>query len=60
MAFTFTIEAEQEDDDRWTAEIVEIPGARAYGSTEDEAVANLQALALLVSAAILPVDTLAD
>ena len=60
MAFTFTIEAEQEDDDRWIAEIVEIPGARAFGSTEDEAVANLQALALLVSAAILPIDTLTN
>jgi predicted RNase H-like HicB family nuclease len=60
MAFTFTIEAEQDDDSRWIAEIMEIPGARAYGSTEDEAVANLQALALLVSAAILPIDTLTN
>ena len=60
MAFTFTIEAEQDDDSRWIAEIMEIPGARAYGSTADEAVANLQALALLVSAAILPIDTLTN
>jgi predicted RNase H-like HicB family nuclease len=39
---------------------MEIPSVRAYGSTEDEAVANLQALALLVSAAILPIDTLTN
>ena len=32
----FTVETEQETDGRWTAEIPQIPGALAYGSTRDE------------------------
>ncbi len=47
---TFTIETEQEKDGRWLAEILEIPGALAYGQTLDEAVAGVQALALRVLA----------
>lgn len=50
MAFTFTIETELEDDGRWIAEVVEIPGALVYGSTADEAIAKVQALALRVLA----------
>ena len=30
---TFTIETEQEDDGRWIAEVIEIPGAMVYGPT---------------------------
>ena len=33
----FTLECEQEDDGRWLAEVVELPGALAYGVTQDEA-----------------------
>lgn len=44
------IETEQENDGRWIAEIAAIPGALAYGRTEDEAVANVKALALRVIA----------
>ena len=47
---TFTIEYEQEEDGRWLAEILEIPGALAYGQTQQEAVARVQALALRVLA----------
>ena len=50
MAFTFTIETELEDDGRWIAEVVEIPGTLVYGSTTEEAVAKVQALALRVLA----------
>ncbi|HEY9853418.1 MAG TPA: type II toxin-antitoxin system HicB family antitoxin [Leptolyngbyaceae cyanobacterium] len=46
----FTIETEQEDDGRWIAEILEIPGVLVYGLTQKEAIANVQALALRVIA----------
>jgi predicted RNase H-like HicB family nuclease len=46
----FTIEYEREDDGRWIAEIVELPGAMAYGSTHDEATAKVQVLALRILA----------
>jgi predicted RNase H-like HicB family nuclease len=47
---TFTVEYEQEEDGRWLAEVLELPGALAYGNTSDEAVAKAQALALRVLA----------
>lgn len=50
MATSFNIETEQEEDGRWIADVVEIPGAMAYGSTPDEAIAKVQALALRVLA----------
>ena len=43
---TFTVEYEREDDGRWLAEILELPGVLAYGATSDEAIAKAQALAL--------------
>ncbi len=50
MATNLKIETEQEEDGRWIAEVVEIPGAMAYGSTLHEATAKVQALALRVLA----------
>ena len=50
MALTFTIETEREDDGRWIAEVMEIPGAMVYGSTTKDAIAKAQALALRVLA----------
>lgn len=47
---TFTVEYEQEEDGRWLAEILELPGVLAYGQTSEEAVAKTQALALRVLA----------
>jgi predicted RNase H-like HicB family nuclease len=47
---TFTVEYEQEEDGRWLAEVLELPGALAYGRTSEEAVAKAQALALRVLA----------
>ena len=46
----FTIETEQEDDGRWIAEILEISGALVYGNSQQQAIANVQALALQVIA----------
>jgi predicted RNase H-like HicB family nuclease len=47
---TFTVEYEQEDDGRWLAEVLEMPGILAYGQSSDEAIAKAQALALRVLA----------
>ena len=47
---TFTVEVEQEDDGRWIAEVIDLPGVLAYGQTEEEAKAKVQALALRVVA----------
>jgi predicted RNase H-like HicB family nuclease len=46
----FTIETEQEDDNRWIAEIIEISGVLAYGNTQQQAITKAQALALRVIA----------
>jgi predicted RNase H-like HicB family nuclease len=43
---TFTVEFEREEDGRWLAEVLEIPGVLAYGQTSDEAIAKAQALGL--------------
>jgi len=47
---TFRVEIEQETDGRWIAEVVELPGVMAYGSSEQVAKARVQALALRVVA----------
>jgi len=44
----YKVETEIEDDGRWSAEILDLPGVLAYGATENEAVASEQALALRV------------
>ena len=46
----YTVEYEQEDDGRWLAEVLELPGVLAYGQTADKAIAKAQALALRVLA----------
>jgi predicted RNase H-like HicB family nuclease len=46
----FTIEYEQEEDGRWLAEVLGLPGVLAYGQTSGEATAKAQALALRVLA----------
>ena len=47
---TFSIEIERESDGRWIAEVPDLPGVLAYGSSEQEAKARVQALALRVVA----------
>ncbi len=44
------VEVEQEEDGRWIAEVIEIPGAMAYGATRHEAVSRVEALILRVLA----------
>jgi predicted RNase H-like HicB family nuclease len=45
-----TIETERETDGRWIAEVPELPGVLAYGSTKAEAVVKAEVLALRVLA----------
>jgi predicted RNase H-like HicB family nuclease len=47
---SFTIELDREDDGRWIAEVMDLPGALAYGATREEAMAHAKALALRVIA----------
>jgi len=46
----FTIETEREEDGRWIAEVPELSGVLAYGSTASEAMAKAEVLALRVLA----------
>jgi predicted RNase H-like HicB family nuclease len=46
----FRIEVEREDDGRWIAEVVDLPGVLAYGDTRQEAIDRAQALSLRVLA----------
>jgi predicted RNase H-like HicB family nuclease len=46
----FRVETEQEVDGRWIAEVGDLPGVLAYGTTREEALAHAQALALRVLA----------
>jgi predicted RNase H-like HicB family nuclease len=46
----FRIEFDREEDGRWIADIPELPGVMAYGTTQEEAKAKSEALALRVLA----------
>ncbi len=46
----FNIAQEQESDGRWLAEVLELPGVLAYGTTSLEAVSKAEVLALRVIA----------
>lgn len=45
-----TIEIDREEDGRYFAEVMELPGVITYGNSEDEAVKNAVSLALRVLA----------
>ncbi len=47
---TFNVQIEREDDGRWLAEVLELPGVLAYGDTQEAAISRVQALALRVIA----------
>jgi len=49
-AVQYKVELEQEEDGRWIAEVPQLPGVLAYGSSQAEARAKVQALALRVVA----------
>ena len=44
------IEIDREDDGRWIAEALELPGAMTYGATREEAISNAKLLAIEVIA----------
>ena len=46
----FRVDVEKENDGRWLAEVPELPGVLAYGTSASEAQAKVQALALRVVA----------
>ena len=46
MQTSYRVEIEQEEDGRFLAEVVDLPGVMAYGETADLALAHVQALAL--------------
>lgn len=45
-----TIELDREDDGRWIAEALELPGVMCYGQTRDEAISHTERLAIEVIA----------
>lgn len=51
-----TLECEQETDGRWLAEVPQLPGVMAYGTSANDAMAKVQALALRVLAERLETD----
>jgi predicted RNase H-like HicB family nuclease len=46
----YKIETEEEEDGRWIAEIVDLPGVLAHGSSQQEAIAKAEAIAFRVIA----------
>ena len=44
------VELEQEEDGRWIAEVVDLPGVLVYGESPDQALRDARALALRVLA----------
>lgn len=44
------IELDREEDGRWIAEVLELPGVIVYGATRADAIARAEALALRVIA----------
>ena len=46
----FQIEYEREEDGRWLAEVPQLPGVLAYGTSANDAMAKAQVLALRVLA----------
>ena len=45
-----SIELDREDDGRWIAEALELPGVMTYGQTREEAISNTGRLAIEVIA----------
>ena len=45
-----TVELDREEDGRWIAEALELPGVMCYGQTREEAIGNTERLAIDVIA----------
>ncbi|MFS6827241.1 type II toxin-antitoxin system HicB family antitoxin [Cyanobium sp. ATX-6F1] len=50
LQMNFTLECEEEVDGRWIAEVPELPGVLAYGSSSADAMSKAEVLALRVIA----------
>ena len=50
---TFRIELEQEDDGRWIADVMDLNGVMAYGTTPEDAIRKAKIIALQVLADML-------
>ena len=50
MTGTYRVEIEQEEDGRWLAEVVDLPGVMAYGASADDAIARVRTIAARVLA----------
>jgi predicted RNase H-like HicB family nuclease len=50
MDLSLAIEFELEEDGRWIAEVVHLPGVLAYGDTKEEALSKAETLARQVMA----------
>lgn len=50
MNMDLTVEFERETDGRWLAEVPELPGVMAYGTTQEDALRAVEVLALRVLA----------
>ena len=46
----FRIETELDEDGRWIADVIDLPGAMAYGASAEEAITHASALALRILA----------
>jgi len=47
---SFQVEIEQEDDGRWIAEVMDLPGCMVYAGTREKALSKVEAMALRVLA----------
>ena len=45
-----TMELDREDDGRWIGEVIELPGVMCYGGVREEAISNVERLAIEVIA----------
>jgi len=45
---TVRVELDREEDGRWIADLIDIPGVLVYGSTEEEALAKVKIMALQI------------
>ena len=50
MTWRLVFEIELEEDGRWLAEVTELPGVMAYGTTQDDALHRVKTLAFNVIA----------
>jgi len=53
---TLKVETEQETDGRWIAEVVDVSGAMAYGTSRSDAIIEAEALAFRILAERLTYD----